>query len=506
MQGLVFTTSVHTVSRCGIVDDCSALAIRSRTHLTRPCAFAAPITQPAGLSQSRNKLRKQRIAYSANDALTTAAETAPHATVEQSPTDGQPVTAASEDHDAAASPAASDISIDGAATSSSISNTSAAADGSQPTDEVSSPAAEFARASPSTMQWKPAGADGSRLIKRPQRPIVSGTREQIPVSSPDKPPQLVKAEDIWFSEHDTVSARVVWANGRGARVSLTRSPEIIGYMPEKEGPRSCIYEQHLSRQPENGPCMMAGITREFTVLKVPANMAYNGIGPLLSARQIDSLCIWRRAEQALKLSQEDKETFLVHFSNVNEGGLIGQFMGLKIFMPLSHIHRSEPDMYLSHEEIFEKYCKGKATCVAITEADMRMKRFLCSESGAVTANDLRKLTEGTLIWGTIRRMQPFGAFVGIDNTNVSGLLHISNISRQHFEYIEDVLKIGDRIRCLVISISDKYSRISLSTSDLEVNSGDMITNQEAVFENADKVLAEIEAEAAEWRRQHPDEV
>jgi hypothetical protein len=30
--------------------------------------------------------------------------------------------------------------------------------------------------------------------------------------------------------------------------------------------------------------------------------------------------------------------------------------------------------------------------------------------------------------------------------------------------------------------------------------------QEAVFENADKVLAEIEAEAAEWRRQHPDEV
>lgn len=38
---------------------------------------------------------------------------------------------------------------------------------------------------------------------------------------------------------------------------------------------------------------------------------------------------------------------------------------------------------------------------------------------------------GSLVWGTVRRVQDFGAFVGFDETRASGLIHISNISRQH---------------------------------------------------------------------------
>ena len=43
---------------------------------------------------------------------------------------------------------------------------------------------------------------------------------------------------------------------------------------------------------------------------------------------------------------------------------------------------------------------------------------------------------GSLVWGTVRRVQDFGAFIGFDNTRASGLVHISNISRQHVGYTD----------------------------------------------------------------------
>lgn len=40
---------------------------------------------------------------------------------------------------------------------------------------------------------------------------------------------------------------------------------------------------------------------------------------------------------------------------------------------------------------------------------------------------------GALIIGKVRRIEPFGVFVGISGTRISGLLHISNISRRHVD-------------------------------------------------------------------------
>jgi hypothetical protein len=43
---------------------------------------------------------------------------------------------------------------------------------------------------------------------------------------------------------------------------------------------------------------------------------------------------------------------------------------------------------------------------------------------------------GALVWGTVRRVEPYGVFVGLDGTRFSGLLHISCISRAHVEATE----------------------------------------------------------------------
>lgn len=40
------------------------------------------------------------------------------------------------------------------------------------------------------------------------------------------------------------------------------------------------------------------------------------------------------------------------------------------------------------------------------------------------------------MWGTVRRVETYGVFVGVDGTRFSGLLHISCISKAHVEAVE----------------------------------------------------------------------
>ena len=60
---------------------------------------------------------------------------------------------------------------------------------------------------------------------------------------------------------------------------------------------------------------------------------------------------------------------------------------------------------------------------------------------------------------------PFGAFVDVGGGK-EGLLHISKISKKRIEKVEDVLKIGDKIKVKVYEIDDQ-GRINLTKKALE---------------------------------------
>ena len=53
--------------------------------------------------------------------------------------------------------------------------------------------------------------------------------------------------------------------------------------------------------------------------------------------------------QAMRMCRERKETVRVAFQELNEGGLMARFLGLRLFMPLSHLSRPEPGKFMSHE-------------------------------------------------------------------------------------------------------------------------------------------------------------
>ena len=70
------------------------------------------------------------------------------------------------------------------------------------------------------------------------------------------------------------------------------------------------------------------------------------------------------------------------------------------------------------------------------------------------------LTVGTITSGKVESVMPFGAFVALPE-NKSGLVHISEITNEYIENINDYIKAGDTVSVKVLDI-DKAGKISLS--------------------------------------------
>ncbi|MBR4724103.1 MAG: S1 RNA-binding domain-containing protein [Clostridia bacterium] len=67
---------------------------------------------------------------------------------------------------------------------------------------------------------------------------------------------------------------------------------------------------------------------------------------------------------------------------------------------------------------------------------------------------------GSIASGKVQSVMPFGAFVSLAD-NKSGLVHISEITNEYIENINDYIKVGETVSVKVLDI-DKSGKISLS--------------------------------------------
>src|ERR1700748_2579117 len=72
-----------------------------------------------------------------------------------------------------------------------------------------------------------------------------------------------------------------------------------------------------------------------------------------------------------------------------------------------------------------------------------------------------KIEVGSVITGKGTGIQPYGAFVALDE-NTQGLVHISEVTHGFVKDINEFLKVGDEVNVKVLSIDEAAGKIGLS--------------------------------------------
>ncbi|KAJ3701873.1 hypothetical protein LUZ61_005578 [Rhynchospora tenuis] len=195
--------------------------------------------------------------------------------------------------------------------------------------------------------------------------------------------------------------------------------------------------------------------------------------PLLSCRRLFRQLAWHRVRQIMQL----KEPFQVTISEWNTGGLLARIEGLRAFLPKTELMNRVTNFTELKSNV------GRRLHVCITRIDEATNVLIISEREAW---DMTNLRPGTLLRGTVSKIFPYGAQVRIGDTSRCGLLHVSNISRARITSVNDVLKVDEEVKVLVINsmFSDK---IYLSIADLESEPGLFLSDKKKVYAEAEQM-------------------
>ncbi|HQJ73871.1 MAG TPA: S1 RNA-binding domain-containing protein, partial [Candidatus Dojkabacteria bacterium] len=166
----------------------------------------------------------------------------------------------------------------------------------------------------------------------------------------------------------------------------------------------------------------------------------------------------------------------------NNGGLIVEIgKGIRGFIPTSQLDATR--VYANGvrqvgRDISSKVQKrlnsliGEKIKTRIIELDREKNRIILSEKMVTQARDiekrtetLKKVKEGDVLEGTISGITPFGVFVNAQG--LEGLVHLSEISWDKVEDIGALYSVGDKVKVMVIGLSDGGKRVAYSIKRLQ---------------------------------------
>ncbi len=180
---------------------------------------------------------------------------------------------------------------------------------------------------------------------------------------------------------------------------------------------------------------------------------------ILSRRKARLFKGWQKIQQAL-----DEDAVIEGFvKRRTKGGLIVDVYGIEAFLPGSQID-------VKPIRDFDIYV-GKAMEVKVVKINYANNNVVVSHKVLIEkdieeqkAAILRNLEKGQVLEGTIKNMTNFGVF--IDLGGVDGLLHITDISWGRINHPEEVLKLDQVVKVVVLDFDEEKKRISLGMKQL----------------------------------------
>lgn len=93
--------------------------------------------------------------------------------------------------------------------------------------------------------------------------------------------------------------------------------------------------------------------------------------------------------------------------------------------------------------------------------ELTLKTLTATSRLKSDAYSLNNIIVGDIISGRIKRVESYGLFISIDQTNVVGLCHVSELSDIHLVNIETKFNVAERVTAKVLKVDEERNRVSL---------------------------------------------
>lgn len=176
------------------------------------------------------------------------------------------------------------------------------------------------------------------------------------------------------------------------------------------------------------------------------------------------------------LEEEESKKLAEVFSKINIGdvleGTVSRITNFGAFINLGDIDGLVHISEVSHkrfEKISDVLSIGETVKVVVLDLDEEKgKVSLSIKTLLPTQWEVAKATlkAGDSVEGKVKNLTTFGAFVEIAE-GIEGLVHISQLSHERVEKVEDVLASGDKVQVKILDIDFENERVSLSIKELQ---------------------------------------
>jgi len=226
-----------------------------------------------------------------------------------------------------------------------------------------------------------------------------------------------------------------------------------------------------------------GDVGEFEILKVN-----DGDGNvILSRKSIEKRLAWDSIEKSLEQGTEIQGVC----TEVVKGGVIATlFSSIGAFVPASQLTTH----FVSDLSTFV----GTTMRLKVIEIDRRRNRVVASqriilegERNLKRSSMINSLVEGQRVEGVVMRLTDFGVFVDIGG--VDGLIRMPDLSWFYVKHPKEVLKEGQKIETVILSINKEKEKISLGYKQISSHPWDNITSRYKVGDVVEGKVARIVA-------------
>lgn len=265
---------------------------------------------------------------------------------------------------------------------------------------------------------------------------------------------------------------------KGKVLSVSKTEILVDIGAKSEG---IVYGREIAANPDLLLSLAPGDPIEATVI-YPENEQGQVV---LSLRKHSGNRRWGELEE----KRDSGETIDVVVVEVNRGGIICEYFGLRGFVPasqLSQVPNKLGDLI------------GKRLTVSVIEADQVSNRLIFTQKQqrdiAAIKGVLSKVKIGEKYKGLVTAILPFGVFVEIevgqlgdlavgqlggkkpnspiaqepnDQNKIEGLVHISEISWEKLEDPTKGFSVGQEVDVAVVSKDEEAGRLNLSIRQLQ---------------------------------------